>query len=55
MSTEAVERNNQSRHVKRVPYKDLLAIEGDYCQTAAKNRKERVIAHANLKIAHKLV
>ena len=55
MGMEAVERNYQARHVKRIPDKNLLAAEENYCQTATKNREEGFIAHANLKIAYQLV
>ena len=55
VGTEAVERNNQAQHVKHVPDKDLLAVEGNYCQTATKNQEEEVIAHANLNVGDQLV
>jgi hypothetical protein len=49
VGVEAVERNNQAGHVKRVADKDTLAIQQDYSQTAANNWKEGIITNPNLK------
>jgi hypothetical protein len=55
VGAEAVERNDQAGHVKRVADEDTLAIQQDDSQTATKIRKEGIITHPNLKIGYQLV
>jgi hypothetical protein len=52
---QAVERDYKPWHIKCIPDKDTLVIDGNNCQTATKNWKVRVVSHADMKIGDQFI